>query len=197
MSQQTEAQKLADELAVFATWRDDFTGTLARSEAELRRLDAENAQLREQNTALDATCAKLEAAEAAQVNSTTSMSLTSAAQPAPVQEPKDIAALVEGMEVSIDVSTGDHDSGNRLFGTVTLVQENEKSKHGLILLVQDPEANFKTATPAAQREPLTPAQKIALAGDWFDENWAITKAVGMLVEYETRLAHGITKVSAS
>ena len=75
-------------------------------------------------------------------------------------QPVDIAALVEGMEVSIDVSTGDHDSGNRLFGTVTLAQENQGSKHGLILLVQDPEANFKTTTqPAAQRQPL-PAHEI-------------------------------------
>jgi hypothetical protein len=71
-----------------------------------------------------------------------------AAQSAPVQT-ADIAALVEGMEVSIDVSTGDHDSGNRLFGTVTLAQENQGSKHGLILLVQEPEANFKTTTPPA------------------------------------------------
>jgi hypothetical protein len=71
------------------------------------------------------------------------------AQPAPVQA-VDIAALVEGMEVSIDVSTGDHDSGNRLFGSVTMAQENQGSKHGLILLVQDPEANFKTTTPPAQ-----------------------------------------------
>jgi hypothetical protein len=71
-----------------------------------------------------------------------------------VQEPVDIAALVEGMEVSIDVSTGDHDSGNRLFGSVTMAQENQGSKHGLILLVQDPEANFKTATPPAQ--PVVP-----------------------------------------
>jgi hypothetical protein len=77
----------------------------------------------------------------------------------PAQEPKDIAELVEGMEVSIDVSTGDHDSGNRLFGSVTLVQENQGSKHGLILLVQDPEANYKIATP--QQRPwvgLTEAQ---------------------------------------
>jgi hypothetical protein len=69
---------------------------------------------------------------------------------APVQ-PVDIATLVEGMEVSIDVSTGEHDSGNRLFGSVTLVQENQGSKHGLILLVQEPEANFKTVTATAQQ----------------------------------------------
>jgi hypothetical protein len=71
----------------------------------------------------------------------------------------DIAALVEGMEVSIDVSTGDHDNGNRLFGTVTLAQENQGSKHGLILLVQDPEANFKTTTPPAAPVPLTEQKK--------------------------------------
>lgn len=62
------------------------------------------------------------------------------AQPGP-----DIAALVTGMEVSIDVSTGDHDSGHRLFGVVDLVQENQGSKHDLILLVQEPKANFKEA----------------------------------------------------
>ena len=69
----------------------------------------------------------------------------------PAQEPKDIAKLIEGMEVSVDVSTGEHDSGNRLFGTVTLAQENQSSKHGLILLVQEPEPNFKTTAPP-QRE---------------------------------------------
>ena len=42
----TAAEQLADELCVFATWRDDYTGTLARSAAELRRLAAENAALR-------------------------------------------------------------------------------------------------------------------------------------------------------
>ena len=71
----------------------------------------------------------------------------------PAQEPKDIAKLVEGMEVSIDVSTGEHDSGNRLFGTVTLAQENQGSKHGLILLVQDPEPNFNPA-PLPEQEPV-------------------------------------------
>tara|TARA_R110000868_G_scaffold233488_4_gene487207 strand:- start:398 stop:658 length:261 start_codon:yes stop_codon:yes gene_type:complete len=39
---QTEALQLADELAVFATWRDDSTGTLQKSAAELRRLHEAN-----------------------------------------------------------------------------------------------------------------------------------------------------------
>ena len=90
----------------------------------------------------------------------------------PQQEIVDIAALVEGMEVSIDVSTGDHDSGNRLFGSVTLVQENQGSKHGLILLVQDPEANFKTAAqqPAQpQQEPVARIEITHYAGKL--ESW--------------------------
>lgn len=61
----------------------------------------------------------------------------------PEQDATDIAALVQGMEVSVDVSTGDHNVGHRLFGVVNLVQQNQKGKHGLILLVQDPEPNFK------------------------------------------------------
>ena len=72
------------------------------------------------------------------------------------QEPKDIAELVEGMEVSIDVSTGDHDSGHRLFGIVTLVQENQGSKHGLILLVQDIEANFEIALAQPEERNFCP-----------------------------------------
>jgi hypothetical protein len=85
------------------------------------------------------------------------------AQPVqPVQEPTDIAALVEGMEVSIDVSTGEHDSDNRLFGTVTLAQENQGSKHGLILLIQDAEPNFQPAPPVQEpciaKDPRCPCQ---------------------------------------
>ena len=41
------AEQLAVELSVLATWRDDFTGTLARSAAELLRLEAANAELLE------------------------------------------------------------------------------------------------------------------------------------------------------
>ena len=70
------------------------------------------------------------------------------------QPEQNIAALVEGMEVSIDVSTGEHDSGHRLFGVVTLVQENQKSKNGLILLVQEPKANFKEALAQPEQNPV-------------------------------------------
>ncbi|HHG0455591.1 TPA: DUF551 domain-containing protein [Citrobacter freundii] len=52
---------------------------------------------------------------------------------------------IEGMEVSVDVSTCDADAGHRYFGTVTEISELETAKNGFILLVQDAKPNFKLA----------------------------------------------------
>lgn len=52
---------------------------------------------------------------------------------------------IEGMEVSVDVSTCDADAGHRYFGTVTEISELETAKNGFILLVQDAKPNFKQA----------------------------------------------------
>lgn len=60
MSEQTKAQRLADEL----TWLPINDPISEAAAVELRRLDEENESLREQNTAVDAACAKLEAANA-------------------------------------------------------------------------------------------------------------------------------------
>lgn len=60
----------------------------------------------------------------------------------PVSQTYNLPELIEGMEVSIDVSTCDADSGNRYFGTVTEVSELDTAKNGYILLVQDAEPNF-------------------------------------------------------
>ncbi|EPH3762222.1 DUF551 domain-containing protein [Escherichia coli] len=60
----------------------------------------------------------------------------------PVSQTYDLPELIEGMEVSIDVSTCDADLGNRYFGTVTEVSELDAAKNGYILLVQDAEPNF-------------------------------------------------------
>ena len=49
---------------------------------------------------------------------------------------------IEGMEVSVDVSTCDADAGHRYFGTVTEISELDTAKNGYILLVQDAEPNF-------------------------------------------------------
>lgn len=60
----------------------------------------------------------------------------------PVSQTYNLPELIEGMEVSIDVSTCDADAGNRYFGTVTEVSELYTAKNGYILLVQDAKPNF-------------------------------------------------------
>lgn len=55
-----------------------------------------------------------------------------------------IAELIKGMAVSVDVSTGESDFGNRYFGVVDEVQWSANERHGMMLLVQEPEANFAT-----------------------------------------------------
>lgn len=60
----------------------------------------------------------------------------------PVSQTYNLPELIEGMEVSIDISTCDADLGNRYFGTVTEELELDTAKNGYILLVQDAEPNF-------------------------------------------------------
>ncbi|EIG6289733.1 DUF551 domain-containing protein, partial [Escherichia coli] len=60
----------------------------------------------------------------------------------PVSQTYNLPELIEGMEVSIDVSSCDADLGNRYFGTVTEALELDTAKNGYILLVQDAEPNF-------------------------------------------------------
>lgn len=66
-----------------------------------------------------------------------------AEQVEPVSDANKLPGLVEGMEVSVDVSSCDADAGHRYFGTVTEVSELEGAKNGFILLVQNAEPNFK------------------------------------------------------
>ncbi|MFS6859049.1 DUF551 domain-containing protein [Citrobacter freundii] len=61
----------------------------------------------------------------------------------PVSNRDELLELIEGMEVSVDVSTCDADAGHRYFGTVTEISELETAKNGFILLVQDAKPNFK------------------------------------------------------
>jgi hypothetical protein len=64
-----------------------------------------------------------------------------------------LAELVEGMEVSVDVSTGDHDAEHRIFGKITEAMDHPGAKHDVILLVQDGiERNFDE--PAEDRVDL-------------------------------------------
>ena len=71
----------------------------------------------------------------------------------PVNQTYNLPELIEGMEVSIDVSTCDADLGNRYFGTVTEASELDTAKNGYILLVQDAEPNFDVNG----NYPVTPA----------------------------------------
>lgn len=72
----------------------------------------------------------------------------------PVSQTYNLPELIEGMEVSIDVSTCDADLGNRYFGTVTEALELDTAKNGYILLVQDAEPNFDVNS----NSPVTPGR---------------------------------------
>nr|WP_254620826.1 DUF551 domain-containing protein [Salmonella sp. SG220] len=86
----------------------------------------------------------------------------------PVSQTYELPELIEGMEVSVDVSTCDFDAGHRYFGTVTEVSELDTAKNGYILLVQDAKPNFKTAG----NSPVTPdgwiscSERMPAQDDW-------------------------------
>ncbi|SRZ64162.1 prophage protein [Escherichia coli] len=86
----------------------------------------------------------------------------------PVSQTYNLPELIEGMEVSIDVSTCDADLGNRYFGTVTEALELDTAKNGYILLVQDSEPNFDING----NSPVTPdgwiscSERIPAQDDW-------------------------------
>ncbi|ELE04369.1 DUF551 domain-containing protein [Escherichia coli] len=86
----------------------------------------------------------------------------------PVSQAYNLPELIEGMEVSIDVSTCDADLGNRYFGTVTEALELDTAKNGYILLVQDAEPNFDVNG----NSPVTPdgwiscSERMPAQDDW-------------------------------
>ncbi|WJS26256.1 ead/Ea22-like family protein [Escherichia coli] len=92
----------------------------------------------------------------------------------PVSQTYNLPELIEGMEVSIDVSTCDADLGNRYFGTVTEVSELDAAKNGYILLVQDAEPNFDVNC----NSPVTPDGWISCSDRMPD------KLIPVMVMYE-------------
>lgn len=86
----------------------------------------------------------------------------------PVSQTYELPELIEGMEVSIDVSTCDADAGNRYFGTVTEISELYTAKNGYILLVQDAKPNFDVNG----NSPVTPdgwiscSERMPAQDDW-------------------------------
>lgn len=96
----------------------------------------------------------------------------------PVSETYNLPELIEGMEVSIDVSTCDADAGNRYFGTVTEVSELYTAKNGYILLVQDAKPNFDVNG----NSPVTPDGWISCS-ERMPEQGAYISAVSRHGEY--------------
>ncbi len=91
----------------------------------------------------------------------------------PVSQAYNLPELIEGMEVSIDVSTCDADLGNRYFGTVTEALELDTAKNGYILLVQDAEPNFDVNG----NSPVTPDGWISCSDRMPDTKTAVLVAV--------------------
>lgn len=86
-------------------------------------------------------------------------------QGAPDRMSDTVRDFIEGMEVSVDVSTGEHDADRRYFGTVSEVMDDTNGKHGVILLVQNPEPNFKSDQPKA--DSLTEKKTTQLIADGY------------------------------
>lgn len=123
-------------------WEKEFPDEVAIAERMLALLDElEHYKSREErvtklvldnSTSWDALYKKLEAAEKRIAELEAEL----------VSQTYKLPELIEGMEMSIDVSTCDADAGNRYFGTVTEVSELDTAKNGYILLVQDAKPNF-------------------------------------------------------
>ncbi|EHK5917769.1 DUF551 domain-containing protein [Escherichia coli] len=86
----------------------------------------------------------------------------------PVNQTYNLPELIEGMEVSIDVSTCDADLGNRYFGTVTEALELDTAKNGYILLVQDAEPNFDVNgnSPVSPGGWISCSERMPAQDDW-------------------------------
>ncbi|MCR5947647.1 DUF551 domain-containing protein [Salmonella enterica subsp. houtenae] len=96
----------------------------------------------------------------------------------PVSKTYNLPELIEGMEVSIDVSTCDADAGNRYFGTVTEVSELYTAKNGYILLVQDAKPNFDVNGSS----PVTPNGWISCSERMPPTNVAVLVCVNGVVQ---------------
>lgn len=101
---------------------------------------------------------------------------------------KKLPKIIEGMEVSVDVSTGEDDATNRLFGIVNECMDNP-SKNGMILLVYETEPNFtpKPFIPEGwQLVPIEPTEEMHHAA----RDWSV-KMYGKAIGFEA--SHGCYK----
>lgn len=117
----------------------------------------------------------------------------------PVSQTYNLPELIEGMEVSIDVSTCDADLGNRYFGTVTEALELDTAKNGYILLFQDAEPNFDVNGnyPVIPSEVLSAILKVAKIRADFDDFDGDRRGIGdCLDEAEQELIVTINKYAS-
>ncbi len=117
----------------------------------------------------------------------------------PVSQAYNLPELIEGMEVSIDVSTCDADLGNRYFGTVTEALELDTAKNGYILLVQDAEPNFDVNGnyQVIPSEVLSAILKVAKIRADFDDFDGDRRGIGdCLDEAEQELIFTINKYAS-
>ena len=117
---------------------------------------------------------------------------------------------IEGMEVSVDVSTCDADAGHRYFGTVTEISELDTARNGYILLVQDAKPNFKPAgnSPATpdgwQLVPKEPTAAMNKAGwaamnehDAINPTYRAMLAAAPQQEVKSALEHGMQRYAGA
>lgn len=117
----------------------------------------------------------------------------------PVSQTYNLPELIEGMEVSIDVSTCDADLGNRYFGTVTEASELDTAKNGYILLVKDAEPNFDVNgnSPVIPGDVLSAILKVARVRADFDDFDGDRRGIGdCLDEAEQELIVTINKYAS-
>lgn len=118
----------------------------------------------------------------------------------PVSQTYNLPELIEGMEVSVDVSTCDADSGNRYFGTVTEALELDTAKNGYILLVQDAEPNFDVNgnSPVIPDEVLSAVRRVASIRSDFNDFDGDRRGIGdCLDEAEQELIVTINKYASA
>jgi hypothetical protein len=108
----------------------------------------------------------------------------------PALTTKQLAELITGMSVSVDVSTCDADAGNRYFGAVTEIMEAQGDKHGVTLLVQDAEPNFKVQ-PAMTYSDLETCRKVANRTFRYHKSSVKGQQVCEADDYEWHLAKAV------
>jgi hypothetical protein len=72
-----------------------------------------------------------------------------------------LRSFMEGMSVSMDVSTGEHDAGNRYFGLINEVMDDDGDKNGVTLLVYDAQPNFAAPACAQPDRGAVPGETLA------------------------------------